>query len=65
MATDLQAAITDELEELARLLSAIGDPNLSQQDADKLTDQMSQLIWDVSDLGPPTSPIVHSTTKRV
>ena len=63
MATDLQAAIADQLEALARLVSAIGDPNLTKQDANRLTDQMPQPIWDVSDLGLLIGLVGHSATE--
>jgi hypothetical protein len=49
---DMHAASGKAIDKIAQLLAQIGDRSVSVQEADQLTDRMSQLIWEVSE---PTS----------
>jgi hypothetical protein len=51
MDLDVHAVDGNELDEIAQLLARIGNRSITAQEANHLTDRMSQLIWAAGDLG--------------
>ncbi|WP_457092294.1 hypothetical protein [Microvirga sp. P5_D2] len=41
-----------DIEDIARLMTRVVDVGISQRQAEELIDEMSQLLWAISDLDP-------------